>query len=126
MAKNARKRQNRTFAVFLFYKQFLRVRKPRLSVSALNLPQTCGFRGKSEFARRFYSKQYLKRGKIAFLPRFPYEHTDGGECGAHKKRRAPKGAPQRGETAASTAKPRARQVSPFLTENSFVSSKEFS
>ncbi|HIX50201.1 MAG TPA: hypothetical protein H9851_02855 [Candidatus Borkfalkia faecavium] len=53
------------------------------------MPQTCGFRGKSEFARRFYSKQYLKRGKIAFLPRFPYEHTDGGECGAHKKRRAP-------------------------------------
>ena len=35
-------------------------------------------------------------------------------------------APQRGETAASTAKPRAWQVSPFLTENSFVSSKEFS
>ena len=38
------------------------------------------------------------------MPRFPYEHTDGGECGAHKKWRAPKGAPQRGETAASTTR----------------------
>ena len=70
MAKNARKRQNHTFAVVLYCKQFLRVRKPRLSVSALNLPHTCGYCGKSEFARRFYSKQYLKRGKIAFLPLF--------------------------------------------------------
>ena len=33
-------------------------------------------------------------------------------------------APQRGETAASTAKPRAWQVSPFLSTISFVSSKE--
>ena len=38
----------------------------------------------------YRSKQLRKRGKITFLPRFPNEHTDGGECGAHKKRRAPK------------------------------------
>ena len=35
-------------------------------------------------------------------------------------------APQRGETAAEPSKDGERQVSPFLTENSFVSSPRFS
>ena len=74
--------------------------------------------------RHFYSKQFSKNGKITLLPFFPYEQTDGGECGAHKKWRAPKGAPQRGETAASTAKPRARQVSPLVTKFCFISLKQ--
>ena len=26
--------------------------------------------------------KYLKKGKITLFPFFPYEHTDGGECGA--------------------------------------------
>ena len=37
----------------------------------------------------YRSKQLRKRGKITLFPFFPYEHTDGGECGAHKKRTCP-------------------------------------
>ena len=33
--------------------------------------------------------KYAKRGKTTLLPLFPYKYTDGGECGAHKKRACP-------------------------------------
>ena len=68
-ALNGKKRSKKAkshFCLFSFHKQSLRVRKPRLSVSALNLPQTCGFRGKSEFARHFYSNNAQKEAKRRF------------------------------------------------------------
>ena len=41
-------------------------------------------------------KTIRKNGKITLLPFFPYRHTDGGECGAHKKG-VPRKARRRGE-----------------------------
>ena len=47
---NSQKEAKRRFS---FYIQFLRVRKPRLSVSAPNLPHTCGSCRKGEGCARF-------------------------------------------------------------------------
>ena len=45
---------------------------------------------RAEWRRTPYrSKLLRKRGKITFLPRSPYEHTDGGECAAHLLKACP-------------------------------------
>ena len=73
---NTRKRQNRAFAFFTLQRGAAGGKiKPRHFYS-------------KKYSRHFYSKKYSKKGKITLFPFFPYEHTDGGECGAHKKWRA--------------------------------------
>ncbi|HIX50492.1 MAG TPA: hypothetical protein H9851_04350 [Candidatus Borkfalkia faecavium] len=53
--------------VFPFCKQFLRVRKPRLSVSAPHLPHTCGFCRKGEGAAFLFQTNTQKKEKRRFF-----------------------------------------------------------
>ena len=75
--------------------------------------------------------KYAKRGKTTLLPLFPYiclfsliSIRMEVNAARIKKGRAPKGAPQRGETAAEPSKDGERQVSPFLSTICFDISKQ--
>ena len=126
---NFSRKQNHAFVSFQFYKRSLRVRKLRLSVSAPHLPHTCGSRRKGE-AAAFLSQTLLKKGKITLFPFFHCEYTDGGEVSRRSMTGVPLNAARRGEKPPpvwrANLRANARQVSPFLTEISFVSSKEIS
>ena len=70
----------------------------------------------------------LKKGKITLFPFFPYKHTDEGEAARRSITGVPLNAARRGEKPPpvwrANLRANARQVSPFLSTISFVSSKE--